>query len=327
MTTLFDRVLAADVGIRAQLPATPLERSPGLSTTLGCDVLLKCEHLQPTGSFKVRGSANKIRLLSDAERRGGVVTASTGNHGQGVARAGALAGVAVTVYVGAATPPQKIAAIRDYGAAVVIIDGPPIDAELEARRQARLRGKTYISPYNDLDVVAGQGTIGVELSRQQPELDAVFVSVGGGGLISGIGTALKSLSPRTRIVGVWPENSPCMLNAMKAGAIVDTVEYPTLSDATAGAVETGSVTLPICSAVIDETIVVDETEIAGAMRLIAQEDRWIVEGAAGVAMAGLIKTAAVWKGHKVAAIICGRNIALEKFLQAIGPRGSSGSPP
>jgi threonine dehydratase len=317
MTTLFDRILEADVAIRPQVPVTPLDVSPMLSASLGCEVLLKCEHLQPTGSFKVRGSANKICSLDEAARLAGVITASTGNHGQGVARAGALANVAVTVYVGTETAPQKIAAMRGLGAEVIVIDGAPIDAELEARRQAELQGKTYISPYNDLDVVAGQGTIGVELSRQAPELAAVFVAVGGGGLISGIGTALKRLSPRTRIIGVWPENSPCMLEALKAGAIVDTVEYPTLSDATAGAVEAGSVTFPLCSAVIDESLTVTEAEIASAMRTIAQTDRWMIEGAAGVAVAGLLKSAHAYPGRKVAAIVCGRNIALDKFLHAV----------
>jgi threonine dehydratase len=317
MTTLFDRILEADVGIRPQVPVTPLDLSPALSASLGCEVLLKCEHLQPTGSFKVRGAANKVHMLNEAARRAGVITASTGNHGQGVARAGALASVAVSVYVGSGTAPQKMAAIRALGAQVVVVDGPPIDAELEARRQAQIQGKTYISPYNDLDVVAGQGTIGVELARQARELGAVFVSVGGGGLISGIGTALKRLSPQTRIVGVWPENSPCMLAALQAGTIVDAVEYPTLSDATAGAVEAGSVTFPICRDVIDETLTVTESEIASAMRTVAQTDRWMIEGAAGVAVAGLIKSAAAWQGRKVAAVICGRNIALDKFLHAV----------
>ena len=319
MATLYERIQQADVGIRAAgVAVTPLEPSLALSASTGCRVLLKCEHLQPTGSFKVRGSANKIRVLDEAARRAGVVTASTGNHGLGVARAGALAGVAVTVYVGTGTMPQKIAAIRAFGAEVVALDGPPIEAELEARRQGQLQGKTYISPYNDLDVVAGQGTIGVELARQAPELAAVFVSVGGGGLISGIGTALKQLSPRTRIVGVWPESSPCMLEALRAGAIVDTVEYPTLSDATAGAVEAGSVTFPICGRVIDVRMTVTESEISAAMRAVAQADRWIIEGAAGVAVAGLLKSApAAYRGREVAAVICGRNIALDKFLHAI----------
>ncbi|HVW69075.1 MAG TPA: threonine/serine dehydratase [Steroidobacteraceae bacterium] len=319
MAPLFAQIEAADVGIRPQVLETPLEFSPGLAAAAGCHVLLKCEHLQPTGSFKVRGAANKIRVLSPEARRAGVLTASTGNHGQGVARAGALAGVAVTVYVGAGAAPRKIAAIRSFGAEVIALDGPPIEAELEARRQAQLQGKTYISPYNDLDVIAGQGTIGCELARQAPQLSAVFVAVGGGGLISGIGTALEQLSPRTRIVGVWPENSPCMLAALEAGAIIDTREYPTLSDATAGAVEAGAVTFPICREVIDDTVTVTEAEIAAAMRTLAETDRWIVEGAAGVAVAGLLKSAAAYRGEKVAAILCGRNIALDKFLHAIHP--------
>jgi threonine dehydratase len=323
MATLFDRVLEADSGIRPQVPQTPLDVSPALSAAFGCEILLKGEHLQPTGSFKVRGAANKIRVLGESARRAGVITASTGNHGQGVARAGALAGVAVTVYVGASAAAQKVAAIRALGAAVVVVDGPPIDAELEARRQAQLQGKTYVSPYNDLDVVAGQGTIGVELARQAPDLDAVFVSVGGGGLISGIGTALKKLSPRTRVVGVWPENSPCMLAAIKAGAIVDTVEYPTLSDATAGAVEEGSVTFPICLEVIDATLTVTEAEIADAMRMVAQADHWIIEGAAGVAVAGMLKSAAAYPKRRIAAVLCGRNIALGKFLSAVGNAGGA----
>jgi len=323
MATLFDRVLEADGGIRPQVPQTPLDVSPALSAAYDCEILFKAEHLQPTGSFKVRGAANKIRVLGESARRAGVTTASTGNHGQGVARAGALAGVAVTVYVGASAAAQKVAAIRALGAAVVVVDGPPINAELEARRQATLQGKTYVSPYNDLDVVAGQGTIGVELARQAPDLDAVFVSVGGGGLISGIGTALKRLGPRTRVVGVWPENSPCMLAAIKAGAIVDTVEYPTLSDATAGAVEEGSVTFPICREVIDATLTVTEAEIADAMRLVAQADHWIVEGAAGVAVAGMLKSAAAYPKRKIAAVLCGRNIAWEKFLSAVGNAGGA----
>ena len=318
MASLFDNILEADVGIRTQVPETPLELSVALSATTGCQVLLKCEHLQPTGSFKVRGSANKIRVLSAAARRAGVITASTGNHGLGVARAGSLTGVAVTVYVGTSAAAAKIAAIRTFGAEVITIDGPPIAAELEARRQAQLQGKTYISPYNDLDVVAGQGTIGVELARQAPELAAVFVSVGGGGLIGGVGTALKQLSPATRIIGVWPENSPCMLDALRAGAIVDTVEYPTLSDATAGAVEPGAVTFPLCQQVIDEYVTVTEAEIASAMRTVAGTDRWIIEGSAGVAVAGLLKSSPqAYPGRQVAAVLCGRNIALDKFLHAI----------
>lgn len=279
--------------------------------------MLKNEHLQPTGSFKIRGATNKIQILGEAARRTGVTTASTGNHGQAVARAGSLAGVPVTVYVAASAAQPKVDAIRALGAELVVVNGPPIEAELLARRHADEQGKIYISPYNDLDVIAGQGTLGMELVEQAPELDAVFISVGGGGLISGVGTALKNLSPRTRVIGVWPENSPCMLRAMEAGAIVDVDEKETLSDGTAGAVEPGSVTLPLCRAVIDETITVSEADIGRGMRMIADAEHWIVEGSAGVALAGLARRAEAFRGKKVAVVLCGRNIALERFLYAI----------
>jgi len=318
MNDLFAAILEAHEGIRPQVRVTPLDRSHGLSTLLACDVWLKGEHLQPTGSFKIRGATNKIRVVGAGARRTGVVTASTGNHGQAVARAGGLAGVPVTVYVAASTALVKKQAIEALGASLVVVDGTPIDAELQARSKALEQERPYISPYNDLDVVAGQGTLGVELSEQAADLDAVFISVGCGGLIGGTGTALKHLRPQTRIVGVWPENSPCMLRALEAGRIIDVAERPTLSDGTAGAVEPGSVTFPICQSVIDETITVTEMEIATAMRHVAVEDHWIVEGAAGVALAGLIRRADVYRGRKVAVVLCGRNIALDTFVQATG---------
>jgi threonine dehydratase len=318
MDALFDRILAAHAAIRPDVPVTPLERSTALSAALGCDVWLKAEHLQPTGSFKLRGATNKIRSLDERARRDGVVTASTGNHGQALARAGALAGVHVTVYVSASAAQTKTDAIRARGAELVQVAGAPIDAELQARRRASEIGKIYVSPYNDLDVMAGQGTLGVELFEQAKDLDAVFIATGGGGLIGGTGTALKQLSPRTRIVGVWPENAACLLRALEAGAIVEVGEQETLSDGTAGAIEPGSVTFPICQRVIDETVTVSEAEIAAAMRRIADSEHWIVEGAAGVALAGLVKRADAYRGRKVAVVLCGRNIALDTFLKAVG---------
>jgi threonine dehydratase len=319
MTTasLFDRILLAHGAIRPQVPVTPLERSRALSAALGCDVLLKAEHLQPTGSFKIRGATNKIHVLGETARSTGVITASTGNHGQAVARAGAMAHVPVTVYVAASTVPGKMEAIRGWGAELVVIDGNPLHAELEARRRAAEQNKPYISPYNDVDVVAGQGTLGVELAEQAPQLDAVFISVGCGGLIGGTGGALEHLRPGTRVVGVWPENSPCLLRALEAGNIIDVPESTTLSDGTAGAVEPGSITFPICQSVIDQTVTVTESQIAAAMRRIAAAEHWIVEGAAGVALAGLVKLAHDYRGGTVAVVLCGRNIALETFLGAM----------
>ncbi len=318
MTSLYDRIRKAHVSIRPQVLVTPLERSAILSTALGCEVWLKCDHLQPTGSFKLRGATNRIHELGEAERRRGVLTASTGNHGQAAARAGALAGVPVTVYVAASATPAKMAAIKALGAELVVVDGSVVEAEMTARRVAEDQGKVYISPYNDIHVIAGQGTLGLELMEQAPDLDAVFMSMGCGGLIGGAGTAIKAVSPRTRVVGPSPEASPALLRSLAAGEIVATDDLPTLSDGTAGAIEPGSITFPICQAVVDETIPVSEAEIGQALRRIAQADRWMVEGAAGVALGGLIKTADAWRGKKVAVVLCGRNIALETFLKAVG---------
>jgi threonine dehydratase len=315
---LFSRILEASAAIYPQVSVTPLQSSSRLAAELGCQVLLKYEHMQPTGSFKIRGATNKVRLLDEKSRRAGVLTASTGNHGVAVARAGGLAGVPVKVYVSNATVPTKLAAIRSRGAELVVVDGPPLEAELAARRKAAADGLVYISPYNDLDVVAGQGTLGVELLKQEPGLDAVFIAVGAGGLVGGTGSAIKALNPRVKVVGVWPEASLCMLRALEAGRIIPVEEQETLSDGTLGAVEPGSVTFPICQAVIDEKVVVSETEIAAAMRRLLDTEDLMVEGAAGVALAGLVKAAPAYRGRKVAIVLCGRNIGPQRFLAAIG---------
>ncbi|KTE38403.1 MULTISPECIES: threonine/serine dehydratase [unclassified Sphingopyxis] len=321
MDPLFEQICGAHAAIRPQVAVTPLARSPALSAALGCEVSLKLDFQQPTGSFKIRGATNKVRSLDDATRRRGVLTASTGNHGMAVARAGALAGVPVTVYVGNDAAPMKVDGIRALGAEVVVVDGPAGDAEATARQCAEEEGRTYISPYNDPAVMAGQGTLGIELAEQDPDLDAVFIAVGAGGLMGGAGTALHALRPGVEMVGVWPEASPCMLRALEAGAIVPTPEFPTLSDGTLGAIEPGSITFPACQKVIDTRIMVDEAEIAAAMRTIAETECWMIEGAAGVAFAGLIQQAERYRGRKVAVVLCGRNIALDLFLRTVGQPG------
>lgn len=318
MDPFFEQIEAAHAAIRPQVAVTPLMPSAALSDALGCEVSLKLDHLQPTGSFKIRGATNKIRTLDARARQRGVLTASTGNHGMAVAHAGALAGVPVTVYVGSDAAASKVAGIRALGAEVVTIDGPAFAAESAGRQRGEAEGRMYISPYNDPAVMAGQGTIGIEIAEQDPALDAVFIAVGAGGLIGGAGIALKTLSPDIEIVGAWPEASPCMLRALDAGRIVPTEEFPTLSDGTTGAIEPDSITFPACQRVIDTRIAIDEAEIATAMRRIAQTERWMVEGAAGVALAALIRQADRYRGRKVAVVLCGRNIALDLFLRAVG---------
>lgn len=325
MGSLVEDIEEAHRGIRPWVPVSALERSAALSARLGVEIWLKCEHLQPTGSFKIRGATNKIRLLGADSRRKGVVTASTGNHGRAVAHAGRAANVAVTAFAARSAPDHKLAAIRALGAELVTVEGDPLDVERRARAHAESVGLPYISPYNDVEVVAGQGTIGMELLEQRPDLDAVFVSVGGGGLIGGIGTALKHHRLEARVVGVWPENSVDLLKRLRPDQVADATERPTLSDSTAGAIEPNSVTIGICRGVIDETVTVSEAEIADAMRRIAEAEHWITEGSAGVALAGLIKRAEAYRDRSVAVVLCGRNIALDTFLAAIGgaePRGA-----
>ncbi|KFC81217.1 threonine/serine dehydratase [Buttiauxella agrestis] len=314
---LFTASQEAHTALRPQVRKTPLDRSHMLSTLYGCDLFLKGEHLQHTGSFKFRGASNKIRLLTPEQKAQGVITASSGNHGQGMALAGAMAGIPVTVFVPATASPLKIDAIRAYGATVNMIEKDALSVELEAAETAAREGITFVSPYNDEDVIAGQGTIAFEMFETEPKLDAVFVAVGGGGLISGIGAVMKHLSPETRIVACWPEASVAMYASLQAGEIVEPEEHDTLSDGTAGGLEPGTITFPLCQAVVDDCVLVSEEEIKAAMKTLARYERWMVEGAAGVAMAAFMQQAEQWRGKRVAVVLCGKNIILEKFTGAV----------
>lgn len=315
--SLQQAITEAHTALRPQVAVTPLTLSSRLSALSGCEVYLKCEHLQHTGSFKYRGASNKLRLLDPAQRQRGVITASSGNHGQGLALAGQALGVPVSVYTTTQASSYKLEAMRALGAEVVSLDLDPLGAELEAGRQAQLQGKPYVSPYNDYQIIAGQGTVGMELFEQQPELDAVFVAVGGGGLISGIAAALHGLSAKTRIIGCWPANSAALHASLAAGRIIEVDEQETISDGTAGGVEPDSVTLGLCQRLLSQRVLVSEVQIKDAMREVAASERWIIEGAAGVAMAGMLALAEEYRGKKVAVVLCGRNIVLEKYLEAI----------
>ncbi|EOI6443720.1 threonine/serine dehydratase [Yersinia enterocolitica] len=317
MNTLFDAIKEAHQALRPQVRVTPLEYSPLLSQHSGCEIYLKCEHLQHTGSFKFRGASNKLRLLTDEQRQRGVITASTGNHGQAMALAGKLAGVKATIYAPEQAAAIKLEAIRALGGEVELIPGDALNAELAADSAAQQQGKIYISPYNDRQIIAGQGTCGMEMVEQQPDLDAVFVAVGGGGLISGIATVLKKLSDKTQIIGCWPANATSMYTSLENGKIQEVAEQETLSDGTAGGVEPGAITFALCQQLIDQKVLVSEQEIKDAMRLIAHTDRWMIEGAAGVALTAALKQAPLWQGKKVAVVLCGKNIVLKKYLGAV----------
>jgi threonine dehydratase len=311
-------IVAAEKRIRPQVLETPLERSHFLSEAGGGNVYLKLEHLQHTGSFKLRGATNKLLSLSPEQLRRGVIAASTGNHGMAVSYAASKLGAGATIYMKQGALPEKVELIRSFGGTTVFYGENPVHAENKAREVSQQTDQVFISPYNDLQVIAGQGTLGVELERQQPGLDAVFISVGGGGLISGIASYLKLVNPKVKIVGCWPENSPVMYECMKAGRVMDVPEKETISDSTAGGVEEGAITLELCRRLIDDSVLVSEADIRAAMKLILDKERWSVEGAAALAVAAYLQRAKDYAGKKVAILLCGRNIPLKKLRAALG---------
>jgi len=304
--------------IRPYIIETPLLRAPWLETGTDCTVLLKWEHRQITGSFKRRGAANKLLSLSPEQRAAGIVTASTGNHAFGVSSMGKELGISTEVFVSHTINPEKIERITGYGAKIRQIPGAHLAAEEAARAEASRTGRTYVAPYNDLQVVAGQGTLAVELLLQEPALDAVFVTAGGGGLISGIGAHLQSGSPSTEVVGCWPVNSRVLYECLRAGQIISFPEQDTYSSSSAGNVEQGSVTFALAQQVIGPRVLVTETEILGALRRLYQEIGLVVEGAAGVAVASFLKTAERYRGKTVAILLCGGNVdpVLTALIQA-----------
>ena len=303
--------------IRPYVRATPLDHSLYLSQRTGADVHLKLENLQYTGSFKLRGAMNKLLTLTPEQCLRGVVAASSGNHGAAVAYGCCALGIKGTVFVPEHASPTKLEAMRRYGIEVRQHGDDSLVSELEARRYADEHGLAYLSPYNDLDVVAGQGTIGVEIVEQLPGVEVVFVSVGGGGLIGGIAAVLKAHNPAIHVVGCLPENSSVMAVSVARGAIVDMPSLPTLSDGTAGGIEEGAVTFALCQALVDEYVLVSEAEIAAAMRAIMEGQHLLVEGAAGVAVAALLKTQERWQGKQVAVVLCGGNISLETLRSVL----------
>jgi threonine dehydratase len=311
------RIKAVDGGVRE----TPLDEAGVFSERTGATILFKGEHLQRTGSFKLRGALNRVLSLNEEELKNGVVAASSGNHGIAVAQAALGCGVVATIYLPSSISSLKLTQMKRLGVDTVLVPGPYAECEKAAHLAASDHGKSFLSPYSDRDVIAGQGTIGLELVEQCPDLAAVFACVGGGGLIGGIGSYLKSQWPDVDIIGCYAESAPAMHECLKKGAIFDVPESETLSDGSAGGVEEGAITFPICQWVIDRHVVISETEIANAMRDTATHERFIIEGAAGVAVAAALKTASDYRGGKVAVVICGRNVALETFRTALESTG------
>lgn len=310
------QVRLAEARIRAHILETPLILSSVLSEYTGAQVFLKLENRQHTGSFKLRGATNKLLCLTEQARAGGVVTASTGNHAQAVAHAAAGLNVAATIYLPQAASPRKVERLQEFPLTICRVPGDVLNAEISARRAAAERGQVFISPYNDPQIIAGQGTIAAELLRQEPKLDAVFATVGGGGLMSGVASYLKGCARAVRTVGCQPERSAVMLASVRAGRIVETESLPTLSDGSAGGIEAQAITFDLCRQNVDDWLTVSEAEIAEAMRLVYRESGEIIEGAAAVAVASLLQMGRRCSGQRLAVIVCGGNVD-EHILQQV----------
>mgnify|MGYP001819409306 CR=1 FL=1 len=319
LPTLAD-VRAAHATIAATTMRTPLilsELSPDRDTPLW----LKLECLQPTGSFKIRGATNAIAKLSDAEKRRGVICCSTGNHGRAVAHASRQAGIDATICLSKLVPQTKVEAIEKLGARVLRVGDTSDDAQLEVDRLVRDEGMVELPPFDHADVIAGQGTVALELLEERPELETLLVPMSGGGLIGGIGIAAKALKPSIRIVGLSMDRGAAMAESLVAGHIVDVDELPSLADALGGGLpKDNRYTFAACQAFVDEVVLVTEHEIYEGMRALFHRERLVAEGAAAVGHAALVANKLRVDGP-AAIVISGRNVDTRRFADI-----ASGSP-
>ena len=296
---------------KSYIRKTPLEHSPYLSNLIDGNVYLKLDNIQKTGSFKFRGAVSKMTSISATEKEKGVVTASTGNHGAACSLAMSLLGIDGKIVVPTIVHKNKVNNILNFGGKVEYHGDDCLIAEERAQEISKTTGATYISPYNDPAIICGQGTMGYEIDQDLKNIDSVFVSVGGGGLISGVGGYLKSVQKNVKMVAVSPKNSCVMYESIKAEKQLDLPSDPTLSDGTAGGVEMGSITFELCQRIVDEFILVTEDEIADGIRIGVEKHHQLIEGAAGAAIAGFMKQKDKLNGQTVVIVICGGNISSE----------------
>ena len=299
---------------------TPLVRAQALSDLCEAEIWCKLETMQPTGAFKLRGATNAILRLNEDERKRGVVAVSTGNHGRGVAYAAREQGVRAVICLTSLVPENKVEAIKSLGADVRIVGNSQHEAEIEANRLTEEEGLIPISPFDHPDVIAGQGTIGLELLEDFPELNCVVVPLSGGGLIGGIALALKAASHKIHVVGVTMENGPAMVLSLEAGKPVEVEEEESLADSLGGGIGLENrYTLSLVRELVDETLLVSEDEIRQAIQYVFETQRMILEGGAAVGTAALLAKKLEIQGLNVALIYSGNNIAgktLKKVLES-----------
>jgi len=311
-----DSIQAARARIAPYVLRTPCRETAALGELIGDTVFLKLENLQITGSFKLRGVTNKILSLSEADSQRLLVAASTGNHGAAFAHALELFGLRGKLFMPKTSSAIKIENMRSTGVPLELVGEDCVETEAHAHDFARDNGFVWISPYNDFEVVHGQGTIAVELVEQLETFDVVLAPVGGGGLISGIAGYLKAVDPSIEVIGCQPVNSCVMYESVEAGEIVDIESLPTVSDGTAGGIEKGSVTFDLCRRLVDDFILLEEAEIIAAMRLLHDEEGLSIEGAAALPVAAVLKDRARFAGRRTALIVSGGRVD-EKTLDMV----------
>ena len=308
---------AAALRLQGQLLDTPCVASKTLSQITGADIFLKFENLQYTASFKERGACNKLAQLSSEERRRGVVAMSAGNHAQGVAYHAQRLGLRALIVMPRFTPGVKIERTRGFGAEVVLHGDTLEESHSHALSLAERDGLVFIHPYDDLAIIAGQGTVGLEMLRAVPELDTLVVAVGGGGLIAGMATAAKTIKPGIEIIGVQTSRFPAMVNAIKG------THHPQGSSTIAEGIAVGTpgvIPLAIIARLVDDLVLVDEGDIEQAMLMLLEIEKTLVEGAGAAGLAALLKYPARFKDKKVGLVLCGGNID-PLLLAAIIERG------
>ncbi len=312
-------IMQAYERIRSHIRHTPLEHSVLLSKMTGANVYLKLENWQLTGSFKLRGAMNKILSIPESERTNKTfVAASTGNHAAGFAYAVQKMALRGEVFLPENVSPSKLEYLRSFGVPLHFHGQDSLETEIHTREYANTHGHILVHPYNDPDIIAGQGTIGLEIAEDLPETDVVLVPVGGGGLVAGIGGYLKSYHADIQIIGCQPENSPEMSVSIERGHIIEElIAKPTLSDGTAGGIEQGAITFDLCKKLVDEFVLVSEKEIAEALIWLLKNRQMMVEGSAGLALASLLKEPEKYQGKNVVLIVCGRRLGFEKLRKII----------
>ncbi len=318
--TLAD-VQAARERVRESIYYSPCAHSQMLSDLTGRKVFLKLENLQMTGSFKERGALNRIALLTPEQAAHGVIAASAGNHAQGVAHHATKRGIRSLIVMPQQTPLVKVTATRNFGAEVVLHGANYDEAFAEAMRLREIRGMNFIHAFDDAAVMAGQGTIGLELMEQVPGLEAVVVPIGGGGLIGGIACAIKETRPEIKVIGVQTARLPSMVRAIEQHGPVTLDPATTIADGIAVR-RAGEVTFPVVDRYVDEIVTVDEDEIASAILVLLEREKTLAEGAGAVALAALLqgRTTLIPEGARTAVVVCGGNIDVT-LLSRIIERG------